>query len=190
MQGFWIILKTRLLYLFNIREEIMDFSRIKIAIGNFFELLCEPLRWFCISRKSKIVIILSLSIYVFIGFLIQQYYPFPNFGTFTGLFLLIGLITALSLYYYSKKIPKITNFMIEQPFARGANGIFYAFIQKNVLYVILPLIIILIFGLGGCRMFTAKKMDISLVWVLGFFFVVVYISIVGYLQYAGLFFIL
>lgn len=164
---------------------------IKLKITNYikciFEMLCQPNKWFDLPHKKKIKFCISFLTYISVGVILQLFFSFPNFYIFISIFLLIGAIVIYSLYYYSIKMKKICNYINEQPFASGANGMYYAFFQKNILYIIFPLIVLFIFEIGGCTMSSASNYNLCMIWVLGLFSFVVYISIVGYLQYFSLF---
>ena len=82
---------------------------------------------------------------------------------------------------------QIVTTLAPQPAAWGVNGLYYAFLKKNILYIIIPISVALIFGVGGCSMLGVHNKQPILVWILSLFFVVVYISIVGYVQYIFLF---
>lgn len=117
----------------------------------------------------------------------NSYYIFPHFYLFASLFIAIGTIIYLCLNYFSKQLPKLVNALAIQPGARSANVFYYAWVKNTPMYIISPMAIVLIFGVGGCRMFGALKINPTLYWILCLFVVVVYISIVGYIQYIFLF---
>ena len=160
---------------------------IRRIISNSIQLLCCPVQWVNIIIKHRNSAISILIMYMMMGVFINSHYTFPHFCLFTSLFMAIGTIVFLCLYYFSKQLPKLVNVLAIQPGARSANVFYYKWVKKTSLYIVVPVAIVLIFGIGGCKMFGALKITPTLYWILCLFSIVVYISIVGYLQYVFLF---
>lgn len=171
-----------------IKNRAMSVHRyIRQIISHSIQLLCCPVQWIHTIIKHRISAVAILIIYMMMGVFINSHYAFPHFYLFTSLFMAIGTIVFLCLYYFSKQIPKLVNVLAIQPGARSANIFYYKRVKKTSLYIIVPVAIVLIFGIGGCKMFGALKITPTLYWILCLFSIVVYISIVGYLQYVFLF---
>ena len=171
-----------------IKEKAMRiYKYIKRLINNSIQLLCCPIQWVNTIIKHRILAIGFFIAYIMIGIVFNSHYTFPHFYLFTSLFLAIGTIGFLCLNYFSKQVPKLINVLAIQPGARSANVFYYNWGKKTSMYIISPAAIVLIFGIGGCRMFGALKINPTLYWILCLFAIVVYISIVGYLQYVFLF---
>lgn len=171
-----------------IKNKAMSIHRyIRRIISNSMQLLCCPVQWVNIIIKHRNSAIAILIMYMMMGVFFNSHYTFPHFYLFTSLFMAIGTIVFLCLYYFSKQIPKLVNVLAIQPGARSANVFYYKWVKKTSLYIVVPVAIVLIFGIGGCKMFGALKITPTLYWILCLFSIVVYISIVGYLQYVFLF---
>lgn len=54
---------------------------------------------------------------------------------------------------------------------------------KSAIFIAAPTIIVLVFEIGGCLMFGSIYLSPTLIWILLLFATVVYISIIGYIQY-------
>ena len=160
---------------------------IKRIVGNFIQLLCYPIKWRDIIIKHRISAIILFCMYLMIGIVFNFCYAFPHFYLFTFLFLVIGTIVFLCMNYFSKQMLKLVSTLAIQTGARSANVFYYSYSQKTPMYIICPITVVLIFGIGGCRMFGALKSNPTLYWMLCLFAIVVYISIIGYLQYVFLF---
>lgn len=158
----------------------------KTTISNedFTAILYMPNKWFEDRSKSlKRTVAILITIFAGIGFWLHQYYVFPFFLSFVIVFACIGLIVCKSIHFYSMYMAKITSSLATQNIARPANSFYYKFVYKNIAYMLFPFMIVIIFGYGGCLMFEAISFDPLFMWVMTLFSLVVYISIVGYVQY-------
>lgn len=138
------------------------------------------------SRKNCKHLFFGCVLFLILGTILHQKWSFPHFFEFVFTFALIGVIAFFSTTHFSKEITHIVAAVADQPGAKNANHIYYIYCIDSPLYVLAPLTIILIFGIGGCSMFGAMSLNPTLIWVLTLFFLVVYISIIGYLQYVVL----
>jgi len=125
-------------------------------------------------------------LYLALGIALNCKWEFPHFFEFVLCFFFIGILGLWAIIHYSRKINKITAALAGQPAAKKANAVFFRYCKESNAYIICPISIVLIFGIGGCSMFGAMEITPTLIWVLILFFFVVYISIIGYLQYVVL----
>lgn len=160
-------------------------TQIKRNLYTFFRALMRPNDWLCEIGKKKILWrIISISgLFIMVGIALEKKWPFPHFFKFVFGFLFIGILTLWSIVYFSKKITSIVATIANQPGAKRANYFYHLHCTDSPLFVLCPLVIAFVFGVGGCSMFGAMSFNPTLIWVLVLFFVVVYISIIGYLQY-------
>lgn len=150
--------------------------------------LCCPESWFehlkKNDRKGKTI---CFAICFFItGYMLQKKWYFPCFWEFTFVFFAIGLMALLCIHYFSGQMNEITARLVKQPAALSANAIYYKYCVNSFLYILIPLMVVVIFEAGGCSMFGAMQINPTLFWVLILFSIVVYVSIIGYLQYVAL----
>lgn len=152
---------------------------------NFLRELMQPNDWSCSIENSKTLRIVFFGCILFCvcGTILYQKWTFPHFFEFVFVFAFIGIISFFCVIHFSKEITHIVTAVANQPGAKKANHIYYTYCKDSPLYVIAPMAIILIFGIGGCSMFGAISINPTLIWILILFFLVVYISIIGYLQY-------
>ena len=157
----------------------------KVTTKNYFATnLQMPNKWFEEQSESfRRTSIIVITFYASIGFWLQQYYVFPYFFCFVLIFACIGFIVWKSIHFYAMHMTKITSSLATQNIARPANSFYYKYVYKNIAYILFPLIIVFTFGCGGCFMFGALSFDPLFIWVMTLFSLVVYISIVGYVQY-------
>lgn len=128
-------------------------------------------------------LILTIVAYLLLGIVLNCIWPFPAFAAFCPLFIFIGGLGLWSILYFSRRIGSIIIELSDQPAAKKANTFYYSRCEDSILYIVGPLLIVLIFGIGGCSMFGVLQFTPTLIWVLILFATVVYISIIGYIQY-------
>lgn len=158
-----------------------------IKFRNIYLLLLEPdslLSFFIKDKKTESICMFIA--YILVGYIFQRNWPFPYFGLFTPCFCLIGVVAIFFINYFSVKMQIITSSIANQKTAESANITYYSYGKKSLYYILVPLIIVCIFGYGGCSIFGALKITPTLIWILSLFAVVVYISIIGYLKYVVL----
>lgn len=115
--------------------------------------------------------------------MLNKHWKFPHFIEFVVCFTFIGFLSLWAITYFSKKMRIITSALVNQPAAKRTNLLYFRYCTNSVVYVFVPLGIAIIFGTCGCLMFKAISLTPTLIWILILFFLVVYISIIGYLQY-------
>lgn len=125
-------------------------------------------------------------LYSALGAVLNYKWEFPRFYEFVSCFLFIAVLDLWAIVYFSRKIKKITADLANQPAAKKANTLFFRYCAESNAYILGPLLIVSVFGIGGCSMFGALEVTPTLIWVLILFSFVVYISIIGYLQYVVL----
>lgn len=144
-------------------------------------LFCPSL-WLLRKNNKKNYGILFV-LFICTGIMFQCIDPFPYFFLFVALFLFIGFVSVFSERHYCKeinaivlgtKMPSVSRYFME------TSG------TTSFLYFLVPMMTLLIFGIGGCSMFGALKWTVTFFWILVLFSIVVYISIIGYLQYVFL----
>ncbi len=150
-------------------------------IENILDYLLIPARWF--DNRLKKFFIIFIILFCSTGAVLCQYYSFPYFEFYVFILGCIGLIALESIKYYNKKMPQITTSLTIVGRLQSANIFYYKYVYKNIIYLILPIAIAIIFGYGGCLMFDSLSVDILFIWIMFLFSVVVYLSIVGYVQY-------
>lgn len=163
--------------------------KLRIRIKNIYYCLKYPSQFINIfaadKKKLKSLILISM-VFIICGIVLQQNWMFPHFYKFTCCFLFIGLIGITSVMHFSTKMKHIVATLASQPAVQKGNYIYYKYFANSSLNIVGPLFIIFVFGFGGCTMFKAMQFTPTLVWILILFFVIVYISIIGYLQYIAL----
>lgn len=127
--------------------------------------------------------LLGAVLFMAVGLFLNIWWHFPRFFTFSFCFLFIGGLGLWSVSYYSEKMEHITAAIANQPSAKKANLFYFQHCIDSFLYIIGPLVIILIFGVGCCSMFGAIQLTPTFIWMISLFIAVVYVSIIGYLQY-------
>ncbi len=118
-----------------------------------------------------------------LGIFLNWKSPFPCFYPFITLFLIIGITCLLAEWHYCKEIEEICFLLRPQKGALGANFFMNGQGTCSIVFVVFPIAIVLIYGIGGCRMFGSLEFTFTLIWVLILFAIVVFVSIVGYIQY-------
>lgn len=163
------------------------FKKAFIKLSHAYRLLLEPdelLDFFIKHRKIESICLFTT--YIIIGYLFQHNWPFPYYVVFVPCFCLIGMAAIYFTNYFSIKMQIITSSIANQKAAESANTIYYAYGKKSIFFILIPLIVVGIFGYGGCSIFGALQITPTLIWMLSLFGAVVYISIIGYLKYVVL----
>lgn len=152
------------------------YRKAKKYIGTF----SRPSDWIHISHSK---LLFSFWGFVISGVFLNVEWRFPHFPVFCICFLFIGSLAVWSVTYFSQKMKHITAIVSNQPAAKRANFFYFRHCVNSSLYIFGPLTIIFIFGMGCWSMFGAIRLTPTLIWMVVLFVVVVYISIIGYLQY-------
>lgn len=160
--------------------------KIKCRLHIFIRQLKNPIDMFDTifrdKKKARFFYILVI-FYAGVGICLDKLWPFPKFNEFMCCFLFIGTLSLRSILYFSNSMKKITAAIANQPAARKANLTYNKYNITSQIYILGPLTVITIFGLGCCSMFGALQFTLTFVWMLILFVFVVYISIIGYIQY-------
>ena len=160
-------------------------ARIKCGLRAFVETLMRPSDWLrnIHRRRNLSWIILTGGIFLLAGLILNCRWNFPCFLGFVLAFLFIGGMALWAAVHFPGKIKSIVAAVANQPGAKKAIRVYLLYCDSSPLYIIVPLAVAVIFGIGGCSMFGAMALNPTLIWVLILFFLVVYISMIGYLQY-------
>lgn len=155
-------------------------------VCNWIDLLKQPnsgLDWVYQQKSRLIYISLGYITYMAVGGCLNLIWPFPHFWGFSGCFFFIGALSFMATVFFSVRMGHIATELADQPAAKKANLFYYGKCIKSNIYIIGPISIVAIFGLGSCSMFGAIQFTPTLIWLVILFFVIVYVSIIGYLQY-------
>ena len=161
-------------------------SKMKQLLRNCIASLRCPNNWIhalCDNKINRRALLLGAVLFMTVGMFLNNQWHFPYFPIFSLCFLFIGVLGLWSVSYYSKKMEQIIAAVANQPSAKKANLFYFRHSMDSVLYIMAPLTIIFIFGLGCCSMFGAIQLTPTFVWMIVLFITVVYVSIIGYLQY-------
>lgn len=150
-------------------------------IIDILDYLIIPTKWF--DRQFNKPFILFALLFCGIGIVLCQYYRFPYVKFYVCMLSGIVLMVIASIKYYIKTMPKIITFITLASNQHPANSFYYKYVYKNIIYTAFPTAIVIIFGCGGILMFSPVLIDILFIWVMILFSIVVYISIIGYIQY-------
>lgn len=146
----------------------------------YIDTLSRPSGWFHRAHSKPLFLFWG---FVVLGVFLNRKWHFPHFPVFCICFLFIGSIAVWSVSFFAQKMEHITASVANQPAARRANFFYFKYCVNSSLYIWGPLTIIFIFGMGCWSMFGAIRLTPTLIWMVVLFFIVVYISIIGYLQY-------
>lgn len=133
------------------------------------------------KKRIKILGLISTTI-LFFSIYCNFKYPFPHFWYFIITFECIGTGAFFSVFYFRKTVDKILGLTANEPPCEKARIL----IQKcQILKInqIAPILVVVIFGMGGCIMFSKLQVTPTFLCCMIIFVSVVYISILGYLKY-------
>lgn len=148
------------------------------------DILYMPSKWFNYGTYLPNKNFVKYAIIFFgIGFELHQYFVFPYLICYVCIFCCIGLTALISIRFYIYYMQKVVSSIAIQKVAQPANSFYYKYVYKNPAYMLFSFATISIFGCGGSIMFEAASFDPLYMWVMILFIIVVYVSIIGYVQY-------
>lgn len=143
-------------------------------------ILFQPSTWLLAKKLGNSRLPGLLYIFLILGIIFQQLDPFPYFYLFFAIFLLIGNICLFAERHYCEEMQEIilgTQMPSPAKYFMDTTG------ESSFLFLLVPLSTVALFGAGGCSIFGALTWTPTLIWMLIYFAIVVYISMIGYLQY-------
>lgn len=170
-------------------ETIMEDGKSQTI--NVWKTLCSPDIFFGFSWKSKKMYIL---LGCWVSFLVlwiisNQFWNFPWFAFFIITFLMIHTISFGTLkYFYSHMLNLNDDLAGCEAFTKARY--FYNRSRQTCVNIYFPLFFILIFGIGGCVLYTNAQLTPTFIMYMVYFVVIVYFSMVVYLQYIRFFYYL
>lgn len=126
--------------------------------------------------------ILLLSLVVAISLYCNYIYPFPHFAFFLCIFMTIGIGAFWAIQQFDYNIKKIIALTAKEPPCERARIVIQKYEILKINYII-PVMVILVFGIGGCIIFSKLQITPTFFCCILIFIPVVYISIKGYLRY-------
>ena len=153
-------------------------------ILNMWETIKTPSKFFDFSWKSKKGILLLIFWIAFLAlwFISNLFWKFPWFGLFCSAFVTIHAISFGTLKYFFQRMTILNenlagcNFFIKARY-------FYRNTDTSSINIWFPLIFILLFGIGGCVLYTTARPTLTFILYMIYFVVMVYFSMIIYLQY-------
>lgn len=137
-------------------------------------------------KKSKIFIeIICIMVILIVSLYNNSKYPFPHFLFFFSIFLFIGIGASFSVFYYNQTMDVVISLTVKEPPCEKARIIIQKYRDLKINWIV-PILVIIIFGVGGCMLFSNLKLTPTFICCILIFIPVVYISITGYLKYVYL----
>ena len=148
----------------------------------------QPYRWQSQPLKNKeiVTILLIISVFFIVASISNSRWEFPYFHLFFASFTVILILALYAEIRYTINIGRIRAQTVNKPGFLLANNKFTQ-IEQTKIVGITALIVVVIFGVGGISIYGSIKVTPTLALCLFYFSVVVYLSIVGYVQYILLF---
>lgn len=145
--------------------------------------ICCPTDWLSTIFSKPFKYCGFTIIFVLIGIVLNLEKSFPLFYLFASLFLLVGIVCLFAERHYCNEIKKIHAVLLLQKCSVKANCFLTNTGTQSIAFAFIPILTVLVFGIGGCLIFGAIELTYTLIWVLLLFSIVVFVSIVGYVQY-------
>ena len=175
-------------------------SRIKTSIKRYcayakkqgsviWQSLIEPSRLFVQdwSRQAKYIILSFYILFLLSGTILNLIWTFPNFFFFQIAFSTIFTTVVYSLHYFFHNMRLLCVEVISYPPFEPANWFYLEITKKSTVYLFFPLFFIGAFGIGGSIIYKAILFTPTFIWCLVYFVIVVFFSMLAYLQYARFF---
>ena len=134
------------------------------------------------KKKVFIMLVITLLIYFFIGIVLNIIWKFNYFYLYFFLFSLILVGAIFAEYKYTKSTDKIRALTNHIEGAQKANS-FYSKYNHSIIHALIPILTVLLFGIGGTVLYSTITFTPTVIWCLCFFVLVVHVSIIGYVQY-------
>ena len=139
-----------------------------------------------LHRRVRARTVVFILLYYILGLYLNFLYTFPYFIAFSAMFIFLWFATRLAELVFMRSMDEICAETVSlRPFTK-ANYIYMMKCKKSPLNIFVPAAVTLLFTSGGLSMFGALEMNLTTIWMLTIFVAVVYISILGYLQYVYL----
>lgn len=138
-------------------------------------------------KKKPILLatVICIVAVLFISLYCNYKYPFPHFIFFFLIFLFIGVGALEAVLYYNRTIDTVISLTVKEPPCEKARIIIQKYRDLKINWII-PILVIITFGVGGCAIFSNLELTPTFICCLLIFIPVVYISIIGYLKYVYL----
>lgn len=141
----------------------------------------KPSYW--LAKKWKTSIFLPCYLFFLIlGIVLNIYTRFPKFFEYISIFSCIFIILLIAEKKFCRSMNRILALVIPYITFRKAIDI-YSKYSSSKIQIIIPLIGIVIFMIGGLLLFKNIEFTFTLLWCLIYFAIVVYFSFLGYIQY-------
>lgn len=137
-----------------------------------------------IKGKNIIKIICTIAILI-VSLYSNNRFPFPHFLFFFIIFIFIGVGASFAVLYYNQTIDAVISLTVKEPPCEKARIIIQKYHKLKINWII-PILVIIVFGVGGCMLFSNLKLTPTFLCCILIFIPVVYISITGYLKYVYL----
>ena len=108
-------------------------------------------------KKNRILLtIICIVVLLFLSIYSNQKYPFPHFVFFLLVFLFIGFGSFGAVLYYNQTIDAVISLTIKEPPCKRARIIIQKYRNLKINWII-PILVIITFGVGGCAIFSPKR---------------------------------
>lgn len=136
-------------------------------------------------KKNTLIEIFGIILIFIISLYSNKRYPFPHFLFFFFVFLFIGVGASFAILYYNQTINAVISLTVKEPPCEIARIKIQKYHKLKINWII-PLLVIIIFGVGGCMIFSNLELTPTFLCCILIFIPVVYVSITGYLKYVYL----
>lgn len=133
-------------------------------------------------KIKKIIFITICCLFIISGFVFNTLWEFPYFYILIPLIIIIGITAYFAEQHYKRVMDSVCSDVSTQPPFFSSRIQYYKQMSSKV-NIFIPIAVVLLFGVGGCLLFGALEFNITFIWCITLFAIVVFISIQGYLQY-------
>ena len=151
--------------------------------------LKNPSGWLCKIHNNKgicLAIFLLGGFFYVVGIILNRIWPFPCFMLFSLLFAIIGVLSLIATVFFSVQVKKLQVELITQKGLDAVKTRYLHHFNSSPIYILAPLFIIALFGVGCCSIFGNLKWSPTMIWMIILFIIAVYFSIIGYVQYISI----
>lgn len=139
--------------------------------------------WRSLSLGKKSLTIVTALLFFIIGIILNFIWVFPNFILYVLCFTTILFISSTAIRKFYREMKKLcVDVTSYEPF-ESANYFYLTKTNSSIIYILFPLFFVFAFGVGGVFIYSSISITPTLIWCLIYFAIVVYNSMLAYLQY-------
>ena len=165
------IVRLGVTFIVSIRTFYMKAKGIFNILSSSFRnpFLWQSLKW---KKIHELLVIICLVIFIFIGIILDERFPFPLFGVYVGIFSGILIIAFYAERSFARTFDEVRGITRPYPEFDKANNL-VSKAETSGAFIFVPVLVVTIFGAMGSILFGSRQITPTFIWSIIFFSVVV-----------------